>query len=424
MKLFRTILSVMTIVTIMVTGCNTIENTTVTNTDSETADSETTDSETTDEKEENKGKDDYKYISEYGEEKLDLDNYSLDYVFETDAQTGFIYSECTKSENGYYVWGKRENNLCFIDSQTLEMVPLCNRPDCSHMDSECNAYYKHGIGEEEFYDKNFIQYYDGYIYIVGTDNEYENLYRVSLDGSTCEKYMSLYRIDLSPEGNDSETVVSYSSPEVWIHRGYVYYLNRKEEYPKIRRMKLGSNEEEIVYETGGERPNVYRMMPHGDYLFFQTRNFTDDTITEIDGGIMAYNINTEKTILIKKGAISSYGIKDKTLYYYKNPDEVISYNLESSEEKTVCRFQMSAEIQLYGDKYIYTHNFSRNSISVYDYDGKLLGSVEDDKLVMCSFGDDKYLLAGYSPSYGVSGTVIISVDDIIAGKGKWKLLEW
>ena len=30
----------MTIATIMVTGCNTIENTTVTNTDSETADSE------------------------------------------------------------------------------------------------------------------------------------------------------------------------------------------------------------------------------------------------------------------------------------------------------------------------------------------------------------------------------------------------
>ena len=41
-----------------------------------------------------------------------------------------------------------------------------------------------------------------------------------------------------------------------------------------------------------------------------------------------------------------------------------------------------------------------------------------------SLGDDEYLFADYSPSYGQDATVIVSVDDIIAGKGKWKLLEW
>ena len=141
----------MTIATIMVTGCNTTEKTTVTNTDTET----------TDEKEENKGKDDYKYISEYEEEKLDLDNYSLDYVFETDAQTEFVDGECAKTENGYYMWGcAMIPNLCFIDSQTLKMVPLCNRPDCMHMDSECNAYYERDLGDGEYFDCNYIQYYN------------------------------------------------------------------------------------------------------------------------------------------------------------------------------------------------------------------------------------------------------------------------
>ena len=66
MKLFKTILSVMTIATIMATGCNAIEKTTVTNTDTET----------TDDNNENQIKDGYKYISEYEEEKIDLDNYS------------------------------------------------------------------------------------------------------------------------------------------------------------------------------------------------------------------------------------------------------------------------------------------------------------------------------------------------------------
>ena len=112
MKLFRTILSVMTIATIMVTGCNTIEKTTVTDTN--------TDSEVADETEENTGKDDYKYISEYEEEKLDLDNYSLDYVFGTDAQTEFLDGECAKTENGYYIWGRFTTpNLCFIEMAGL-----------------------------------------------------------------------------------------------------------------------------------------------------------------------------------------------------------------------------------------------------------------------------------------------------------------
>ena len=308
----------MTIATIMVTGCNSIEKTTVTNTDSETADSETTD-----EKEENKGKDDYKYISEYEEEKLDLDNYSLDYVFETDAQTEFESSECTKSEKGCYLWGGRVKDLlCFIDSQTFEMVPLCNRPDCSHMDIDCNAYYEGYTTVGEFFDHNYIQYYEGNIYLVGSDGEYENLYRVSPDGSTCEKYMSLYRVDLSPDDSfdmDTTNVSQYISPKICLHRGYVYYIDNRETYPRIRRMKLGSNEVEIVYETGGERATVYRMMPHGDYLFFQTGNFSNDDYTaEIDGGIMAYNINTGKTILVKQGAVSSYGVVDNCIYYREN----------------------------------------------------------------------------------------------------------
>ena len=420
MKLFKTILSVMTIATIMVTGCNTIENTTVTNTDSET----------TDEKEENKGKDDYKYISEYEEGRLDLKNYSLDYVFGTDAQTEFIWGRCAKSEKGYYVWGETERNLCFIDSQTLEMVPLCNRPDCMHNDEECNAYFNDFItgAEEVFCDKGHIQYYDGYIYIVGSDHEYVNLYKVSVDGSTCEEYMSLYRVDLSPNGDygdmDTTNVSSYSSPDIWIHRGYVYYIDNREAYPKIRRMKLGSDEAEIVYETGGERPNLYRMLPYGDYLFFQTGNYTDDTITESVGGIMAYNINTGEIMLVKKEAISSYGINNGVLYYYVNSDDVIAFDFNTCKETKICHLETSSTSDLYGEKYMYTHSFENDIVSIYSYDGKMIGMNKDESIVSCYFGDDKYLLAVYKLSPTKSVNAIIRVDDIIAGKGKWKLLAW
>lgn len=352
---------------------------------------------------------------------LDLENYSLDYVFETDAQTEFLLSECTKSENGYYAWGRSwiNKNLCFIDSQTLKAEPLCTLSDCMHVDSTCNAYFNNSIKDNgEFYDHHYIQYYDGYIYIVGMDHEYENLYRVSLDGSTCDKYMSLYKVDLSPKGDygdmDTTNVLSYMSPDVWIHRGYVYYIDNKATYPKICRMKLGGNVSEVVYETGGESPMLYRMLPYGDYLFFQTGNFINASGTDIEGGIMAYNINTGKTILVKKGAVSTYGIKNNTLYYYNSLNEIVSVDLENGEKKTVCHLDMALNDGVFSEKYIYSFNYEEGTLCIYDYDGKLLGSVYDKNIVMCWFGDDKYILAD-CPSYGEAGIAIISVDDIIAG---------
>ena len=47
------------------------------------------------------------------------------------------------------------------------------------------------------------------------DGEYENLYKVSLDGSTCEKYMSLYRVDLSADDSfntNGDSSLLYRSP--------------------------------------------------------------------------------------------------------------------------------------------------------------------------------------------------------------------
>ena len=189
-------------------------------------------------------------------------------------------------------------------------------------------------------------------------------------------------------------------------------------------MKLGSDEAEIVYETGGERPNLYRMLPYGDYLFFQTGNYTDDTITESVGGIMAYNINTGEIMLVKKEAISSYGINSWIIYYYQNSENDIELDKNTKKKKKICHLETSSTSDLYGEKYMYTHSFENDIVSVYSYDGKMIGTIKDDSLVSCYFGDDKYLLAVYKLSLTESVNAIISVDDIIAGKGKWKLLAW
>ena len=138
---------------------------------------------------------------------------------------------------------------------------------------------------------------------------------------------------------------------------------------------------------------------------------------------MAYNINTGKTILVKKGAVSTYGIKNNTLYYYNSLNEIVSVDLENGEKKTVCHLDMALNDGVFSEKYTYSFNYEEGTLCTYDYDGKLLGSVYDKNIVMCWFGDDKYILAD-CPSYGEAGIAIMSVDDIIAGKGKWEALGY
>ena len=124
-----------------------------------------------------------------------------------------------------------------------------------------------------------------------------------------------------------------------------------------------------------------------------------------------------------KGAVSTYGIKNNTLYYYNSLNEIVSVDLENGEKKTGCHLDMALNDGVFSDKYIYSFNYAEGTLCIYDYDGKLLGSVYDKNIVMCWFGDDKYILAD-CPSYGEAGIAIISVDDIIAGKGKWEALGY
>ena len=60
--------------------------------------------------------------------------------------------------------------LLYGDHNSDTVIKLCGRPDCTHSDSDCNAY---------FGSCSSICYYDGYLYTFGD----EGLYRINLDGS-------------------------------------------------------------------------------------------------------------------------------------------------------------------------------------------------------------------------------------------------
>ncbi len=57
-----------------------------------------------------------------------------------------------KTEDGYYL--QSDGLLYFMDSTTGKMIVVCNKPECSHNDSDCNAWIN----------SPFLSYYQGKLY--------------------------------------------------------------------------------------------------------------------------------------------------------------------------------------------------------------------------------------------------------------------
>lgn len=365
-------------------------------------------------------------IDSYEEESLDLTKYSLEYQFATDDQPYFHWHYVAKSEYGYYYF--KNEMLMFFDKKSGMEVPLCNKADCSHTynSDECNAHISSSTGmEKDNISTNYLHYYDGNLYMMGYDNEqYTCLYKISADGSIRERYMRLYKSDMfSSDGNS--TTIHVNTPEWTIHRGYVYYIYRYESEQKIRRMKLGGTENEIVFASSGYRPTVYRMRAYGDYLFFQSGNYTDETCEYVSGGIYAYNTQTGESQLVKKDAISTFVIEGTTLFYNANGNtEFRSYDLQSGQDKLVLSGLENVNMAV-GEQYIYRFSNENGFLNVYDHSGNLVCGVKNaiDNYSFC-YGDGEYLFGEmYDFAAEEAATCVLKVADFADGIAEWTIVK-
>lgn len=110
-----------------------------------------------------------------------------------------------KCETGYYTL--TDKKLYYVESDSMQATPLCNKPNCMHNDESCNA--EIGVVDN-------ICYSDGYIYYVkdaGEEHKFEGscLVKISADGSKRE-----------------EILYMENSLDDWIiHRGNFFYCIRK-----------------------------------------------------------------------------------------------------------------------------------------------------------------------------------------------------
>ncbi len=191
------------------------------------------------------------------------------------------------SEDGmYYV---KEGRLYFMDNATEEKAVVCNRANCEHNDSTCNAYIP-GMGSQ-------ILVYGNYIYISYGDSDFS----INEAGETFyEGYSKLIRIGINGAG-------------------------RKEIY---------------TADSGA----VSSMIAMGDTIYFAARTRNGEFQVnkyDSDNAIYAYNIRWNKLKCIKKyphtegltsEGVEIIGISDKGMLYierdYTEGDPLVEFTVE------------------------------------------------------------------------------------------------
>ena len=350
-------------------------------------------------------------VDVYSESILDLSSYELN----DNESPDFIWNYCASADSGYY-YG-RNNFLYFYDIETATEVPLCNRADCSHIDETCNACFI-----SDAVNLNNIVYYDGYIYLVSTKSSTGDIFlsRISEDGSTCElEYMTLYQVAAESEGTFE---VRY--PNFIIHRDYVYYIISNETVPKVYRMKLGTSDREIVYTSSGTRPNVYRIIYNGDFIFFQSGNFSDDNYIDIDAGIFAYNTVNGEVALVKNGPVSTYDVQNETIYYYSN-SAIHAYSLRDGNETILIEDNKCdlTDFTVIGES-LYLWDDEENILTIYDLNGEEIIQVSNENISSCFYGDSRYFIGDYlETANSVTYYCVLNIDDALAGIGKWTIIQ-
>lgn len=349
------------------------------------------------------------------EEFLDLNTYSLENKETTDGQPEFLFQGGASSDLGLYYWEYPRGRLMYFDKASKVQVPLCNRPNCKHEDETCNAdFYSRVIGPVNIY-RSMIYYHGESVYIVGDDSDsYVNLYRVAPDGSSWEKYMTLFKAEKTITIDGNSTSVEWRRPTVILHKDFVYYVDESESMPKLRRIQMGGSEINVVAESQGERAMLYRIKAYGDFVFFQSAYYVGE---DFFGGIYAYNVKNGEVVLVKENAVRDYYIVDNVLYYEKETI-IYKYDLKTGEQKALpvkCK-DGPWNYYLVDKNGLYVIDCeSGGCLDIYDKNGVLQKSFSDARITDCCFGVDGYFLGELERL----GHAVLKVEDVLKGDGEW-----
>lgn len=322
---------------------------------------------------------------------------------ETDEQSYWnpdIHS-IAKSEEGYYflTYDVDGTTLKYFDDATHRTIAVCAKPDCTHDNSDCNAFFSMD------YLSSPVYYYKGYIYMVRVDGGMAKVVRIQKDGSKREDVADLF-------ANDGVTSISMVFHDDCIyaydHLGHTASDEVGKEVIKKIELRTGQSEEAFSYE--GKNAAISGARSFGDKLFFKILTYSlDRDKGEINESFLlyCYDYGTGNAEVISDKNISDYYVdtENGVLFYFVIGKGLYSRKLNGTDstllykaDETIIRATMS-----YDGNYLYMSNGGAGSATDYSKkierkifvlktDGTVVNTIALDKNSGTAyFGDEKYM---------------------------------
>lgn len=328
--------------------------------------------------------------------KTNVNQNSNNYIENEDCQNYISeMSSFVKVKNGYYFTS--DSKLFYFDTKSFQAYPVCSKTNCDHSNSNCQAY----LSPLKFYPEMSMYYYDNALYLLGRENKGASsksvyIYQISLENFKQKKAAYLF---------DSTSGISVVCT---IHRGYVYFTydggEMEETKATLYRTKLGElskSSQEKVFEFDGIGATIARLSAYGNKLFFNTSSYSDLQGNGYETVLNCMDIHTLENKTIPQRKYSHFA-DDGKVYYCKNENTIVYYDISSQEHKVFCKIDGPCYISA-DDNYIYFDNLQsiivgktekkNRAIFVYDKSGNYITNIipkssEDE----CYFGGNDIII--------------------------------
>lgn len=311
-------------------------------------------------------------------------------------EADFAHQFVAESEKGYYFWERMSQDLwhprlMFRDKESGRVVPLCSRPDCTHEDEECNAYFRENNRDGGGVNKQYLQYYEGDLYAVGlSEDAYVSLFRIKADGSgEWEISAKLYRTDYAATGE-------WRTPDVLIEGGYVYFVDALQKVQKLERMPIDGGTSEVLLEGDGHTSavDIFRIKSNGGSLFFQVVSYWNDDPENAGRAAYRYDPAVGVCSLVMDGYHGTFTVRDGFLYYY-DAEGLCRYSIQDQTTEHLTDRPMDVPtITLTKDYIIVCDQWGDGTLFLYDYEGKEIVTVPNTLRLGWYFGGNSDMLFG------------------------------
>ena len=302
-----------------------------------------------------------------------------------------------ETEYGEYAFNYLPENekIYFSESGKHEFYLLCNKPDCSHRDENCNAYGGIAVG-----------YYNDHIYNVYL-NESKGIFmlsRMNMDGTGHEEIMELPKIEDKITGASTS---SASTDSLLFNEGYLYMIDEDN-------LSSKNDTTDVIYKINLDTKEISSLFADcfKDYRYVKSKMFGNTFYMVIDDKDPENKYETTRTHschLVKADTdtgefsiiINDWpwigGIppveRDGILYYHRPGIGYCEYDLTSGQETVKLEADLYLSQTSYTDKYIFARekpNIPGTDMrgvvdnwvfKVYNYDYECLNTLEKGSFV-------------------------------------------